>query len=265
MRLIGKHLGFLLIIKSLMGVLSSPLEQFKVIIIAPLSILGFDFSVSNVTVYLFLTASFLYGLFVGSVKDARILADPFQRLSELFYSFANSLIKQQSGIKGLKFFPILFVLFYLILFLNLIGLTPYGFTGTSQASYTFTLGFSMFIGIVLIGLHVQKTKFVNQFIPATTGPIVPLLIVIEVFSYCIRPVSLSIRLFANMLAGHTLLHIIAGFAVSLFKVDAILGFLMLLPIIAVCVLEFGIAFLQAYVFVVLLAIYLKESCYGAGH
>jgi F-type H+-transporting ATPase subunit a len=248
-----------------MGLLSSPLEQFKVIVIVPFSILGFDFSISNVTVYLALASLFIYNLFVASVKDARVLADPFQRLAELLYSFANSLVKQQSGIKGLTFFPILFVLFYLILFLNLIGLTPYGFTGTSQASYTFTLGFSMFIGIVLIGLHLQRVKFVNQFIPATTGPIVPLLIVIEIFSYCIRPVSLSIRLFANMLAGHTLLHIIAGFAVSLFKMDAILGFLMLLPIIAVCVLEFGIAFLQAYVFVVLLAIYLKESCYGAGH
>lgn len=123
----------------------------------------------------------------------------------------------------------------------------------------------MFISIVLIGIYTQRGKFVNQFIPATTGPIVPLLIVIEVFSYCIRPISLSIRLFANMLAGHTLLHIIAGFAVSLFKVDSLLGALMLMPIVAVCVLEFGIAFLQAYVFVVLVSIYLKESCYGAGH
>jgi F-type H+-transporting ATPase subunit a len=259
-----------LIVKNLdsvsgMGLFNSPLEQFKVIVVVPFSILGFDFSISNVTIYLLLAVLFIYNLFVAAVRDARVLSDPFQRLAEILYSFSNGLVKQQSGIKGLKFFPILFVLFYLILFLNLIGLTPYGFTGTSQASYTFTLGFSMFIGVVLIGLSVQKAKFVNQFIPATTGPIVPLLVVIEIFSYCIRPVSLSIRLFANMLAGHTLLHIIAGFAVSLFKVDTILGFLMLLPIVAVCVLEFGIAFLQAYVFVVLLAIYLKESCYGAGH
>lgn len=248
-----------------MFLLSSPLEQFKVIVVVPLSILGFDLSISNVTIYLFLVAFFIYCVFVASTKDSRVLADPFQRLAELLYSFSNTLVKQQSGIKGLQYFPILFVLFYLILFLNLIGLTPYGFTGTSQASYTFTLGFSMFFGVVLVGLYLQKANFVNQFIPATTGPIVPLLIVIEVFSYCIRPVSLSIRLFANMLAGHTLLHIIAGFAVSLFKVDSVLGLLMMLPIVAVCVLEFGIAFLQAYVFVVLLAIYLKESCYGAGH
>jgi ATP synthase subunit 6 len=243
----------------------SPLEQFKIIVIVPFSILGFDLSISNATIYLFLATSFIYLLFISASKEGRLIPDPLQRLAELLFLLSNSLIKQQAGIKGLTYFPVLFTLFYLILFLNLIGLTPYGFTGTSQASYTFTLGFSMFIGIVLIGLHRQRAKFVNQFIPATTGPIVPLLVVIEVFSYCIRPVSLSVRLFANMLAGHTLLHIIAGFAVSLFKVDSILGLLMLLPIIAVCVLEFGIAFLQAYVFVVLVSIYLKESCYGAGH
>jgi ATP synthase subunit 6 len=248
-----------------MNFINSPLEQFKIIIIVPLSILGFDFSVSNATVYLFLVAFFLYMLFVVSVREARIIADPYQRLAELTYMLVNNLVKQQSGIKGLRYFPVLFILFYLILFLNLVGLTPYGFTGTSQASYTFTLGFSMFIGIVLIGIQTQRANFLKIFIPATTGAIVPLLIVIEIFSYCIRPISLSVRLFANMFAGHTLLHIIAGFAVSLFQVDSLLGFIMMLPIIAVCVLEFGIAFLQAYVFVVLVSIYLKESCYGAGH
>jgi F-type H+-transporting ATPase subunit a len=208
-----------------MNFINSPLEQFKIIIIVPLSILGFDFSVSNATVYLFLVAFFLYMLFVVSVREARIIADPYQRLAELTYMLVNNLVKQQSGIKGLRYFPVLFILFYLILFLNLVGLTPYGFTGTSQASYTFTLGFSMFIGIVLIGIQTQRANFLKIFIPATTGAIVPLLIVIEIFSYCIRPISLSVRLFANMFAGHTLLHIIAGFAVSLFQVDSLLGLL----------------------------------------
>jgi F-type H+-transporting ATPase subunit a len=245
--------------------LLSPLEQFKIIVVFPVTIFGFDFSVSNAALYLGLVSFFLYMLFVVAVREARLIPDPFQRLAELMYMLINNLVKQQAGIKGLRYFPVLFLLFYLILFLNLVGLTPYGFTGTSQASYTFTLGFSMFIGIVFIGIQVQRVKFVNMFIPATTGPIVPLLVVIEVFSYCIRPISLSVRLFANMFAGHTLLHIIAGFAVSLFKVDSLLGLLMFAPIIAVCVLEFGIAFLQAYVFVVLVSIYLKESCYGVGH
>jgi len=243
----------------------SPLEQFKIVVVFPISIFGFDFSVSNATCYLFLVAFFLHFVFNLGTRDARLVPDPLQRLAEVLFSVSNGLVKQQAGIKGLAYFPLLFNLFYTILFLNLIGLTPYGFTGTSQAAYTFTLGFSMFIGVVIIGIWTQRSRFVKQFVPATTGPIVPLLIVIEVFSYCIRPISLSVRLFANMLAGHTLLHIIAGFAVSLFKVDTLLGFLMFLPIIAVCVLEFGIAFLQAYVFVVLVSIYLKESCYGVSH
>jgi ATP synthase subunit 6 len=178
------------------------------------------------------------------------------------YIFINNLVKQQAGIKGLMYFPILFLLFYLILFLNLVGLTPYGFTCTSQMCYTVTLGFGMFFGVVLIGLYVQRSSFVKQFIPATTGPIVPLLIVIEIFSYCIRPISLSVRLFANMLAGHTLLHILASFGMSMLKVDVLIALLMAGPLVAVCVLEFGIAFLQAYVFVVLVCIYLKESFYG---
>ena len=240
----------------------SPLEQFKIIVIFPLKLNGIDFSLTNATVYLLLVVFFLYIIFKRGVQQAKIIPDSLQRLAEVLYIFINNLVKQQAGIKGLKYFPVFFLLFYLILFLNLIGLTPYGFTCTSQMSYTFTLGFGMFIGIVLIAVKVQKEKFIKQFIPEITGPILPLLVIIEIFSYCIRPFSLSIRLFANMLAGHTLLHILAGFGMSLLKVDSFLAILMGFPIIAICVLEFGIAFLQAYVFVVLLCIYLKEALYG---
>ena len=97
-----------------MNFLNSPLEQFKIIIIIPFSILGFDFSISNATVYLFLVAFFLYLLFVVSVREARIIADPYQRLAELMYILVNNLVKQQAGIKGLRYFPVLFTLFYLI-------------------------------------------------------------------------------------------------------------------------------------------------------
>lgn len=242
--------------------MSSPLEQFEVIIVYPLSFLGIDVSITNATVYLLLVIFFLYIILCRSTSSSFLIPDPLQRLAEIMYIFINNLVKQQAGIKGLMYFPILFLLFYLILFLNLVGLTPYGFTCTSQMCYTVTLGFGMFFGVVLIGLYVQRSSFVKQFIPATTGPIVPLLIVIEIFSYCIRPISLSVRLFANMLAGHTLLHILASFGMSMLKVDVLIALLMAGPLVAVCVLEFGIAFLQAYVFVVLVCIYLKESFYG---
>lgn len=243
-------------------VMISPLEQFKIIVVIPLSVLGYDISITNATIYLGLVSWFLYLLIKRGTLAAKIIPNPIQRLTEIMYTFINGLVKQQGGIRSLKYFPLFFLLFYLILLLNLIGLTPYGFTCTSQMSYTFLLGFGMFIGIVIIGIVVQKDKFVNQFIPATKGPIVPLLICIEIFSYMIRPFSLSIRLFANMLAGHTLLHILASFGMSLLKIDIVLALIMAFPIIAICILEFGIAFLQAYVFVVLLCMYLKESNYG---
>jgi len=243
-------------------ILFSPLEQFEVNVVLRMTIFGFDISITNATCYLILVIFFLYLLFCRSVKEGYLIPNALQRLSELMYMFMNNLVKQQAGIKGLTFFPLILVLFYNILFLNLVGLLPYGFTCTSQVSYTFTLGFAFFLGIVIKGILVQKKNFVKQFIPATKGPIVPLLIIIEIFSYCIRPFSLSIRLFANMLAGHTLLHILASFGMSMLKVDILVALLMAGPIVAICVLEFGIAFLQAYVFAVLVCIYLKESFYG---
>lgn len=240
----------------------TPLEQFKIVVVYPISLLGLDLSITNATVYLLLSSFFIYLIFKRGVEDTRIVPNGLQRLGEVLYLFLYNLVKQQSGIKGLKYFPVLFILFYLILFLNLLGLTPLAFTCTSQICYTFTLGFSMFIGVFLIAVSVQKLKFFNQFVPDITGPILPVVVVIEIFSYLIRPFSLSIRLFANMLAGHTLLYILSGFGMSLLKVDVILGLFMFLPIIAICVLEFGIACLQAYVFVILVCIYLKEANYG---
>ena len=242
--------------------LYSPLEQFKVIILQKFKIFDYDVSITNSTVYLLLVSFYIYLIFKKGTEDGKIIPDGIQRLSEIMYIFINNLVKQQAGLKGLRFFPLLLLLFYLIFFLNLIGLTPLAFTCTSQICYTFTLGFSMFIGIVILGIVIQRQNFVKNFIPATTGPIVPLLIVIEIFSYLIRPFSLSIRLFANMLAGHTLLYIIAGFGMSMIKLEFFLAVIMCLPLLAVCVLEVGIAFLQAYVFLVLVCIYMKESLYG---
>lgn len=243
--------------------LNSPLEQFKVVVLWPLSIAGLDLSITNSVLALWLCLFFIYVVFKSSIQGGYIIPSGLQRLGEVLYIFINDLVKQQSGIKGLIYFPVIFMLFYTILFLNLIGLTPLAFTCTSQICYTFTLGFGMFVGIVIIGLVVQKVNFYKNFVPKNmTGAMLVLLIIIEIFSYCIRPFSLSIRLFANMLAGHTLLHILSGFGMSLLKVDVLLGILMMLPIIAICVLEFGIAFLQAYVFGVLVCIYMKESFYG---
>lgn len=240
----------------------TPLEQFKIVVVQPLSFLGLDISITNSTVYLLLATMFVYIIFKRGTKLGRLVPDGMQRLAELMYMFINNLVKQQAGIKGLRFFPLFLVLFYMILLLNLIGLTPFGFTCTSQICYTFTLGFSFFIGIVIIGIVAKKMDFLKQFVPDVKGPILPIIVVIEIFSFLIRPVSLSVRLFANMLAGHSLLHILASFGMSMLKTDVLVALLMAGPIVAVCVLELGIAFIQAYVFIVLLCIYMRESYYG---
>jgi len=178
------------------------------------------------------------------------------------FLFVYSLVKQQLGIRGFVFLPIFYLIFYLIFLLNIFGVLPFSFTSTSQICYTFTLGFSTFISVMAIAICLQRYNYLKQFVPEVTGPLLPLLVVIELFSYFIRPFSLSIRLFANMLAGHTLVHIISGFGISLFNLDVVFMFILCLPLLAICVLEVGIAFLQAYVFVVLFSIYLKEGLYG---
>lgn len=170
------------------------------------------------------------------------------------------MIKDQASLKGQQFFPLFFLIFGFILFCNLLGLTPYAFTPTSHILLTFMIAFSFFIGLSIIGFLRQGVHFFQLFVPSGVPlAILPLMIVIEIMSYCIRPISLSVRLFANMLAGHTLLHIVAGFGVNLLKINFIFGLLPLLLLLAITALEFGIAFLQAYVFVILLSIYLKDS------
>jgi len=184
----------------------------------------------------------------------------FQSIIELIYQFIFDMIKDQASLKGQQFFPLFFLIFGFILFCNLLGLTPYAFTPTSHIILTFMIAFSFFIGLSIIGFLRQGVHFFQLFVPSGVPlAILPLMIGIEIMSYCIRPISLSVRLFANMLAGHTLLHIVAGFGVNLLKINFIFGLLPLLLLLAITALEFGIAFLQAYVFVILLSIYLKDS------
>lgn len=170
------------------------------------------------------------------------------------------MIKNQASLKGQHLFPLFFLTFGFVLFCNVLGLTPYAFTPTSHIILTFLLAFSYFVGLTFLGFMRQGFHFLSLFVPSGVPVLIlPLMILIEIMSYCIRPISLSVRLFANMLAGHTLLHIVAGFGVNLLKVNFIFGLLPIILLLAITGLEFGIAFLQAYVFVILLSIYLKDS------
>lgn len=243
----------------------SPLEQFEVNIIYPLSFLGlFDISITNATIYVFLALTFFsFFLLLGS-WNLFLIPLRFQSLIELVYQFVFDMIKNQASLKGQQFFPLFFLTFGFVLLCNLLGLTPYAFTPTSHIILTFMIAFSFFIGLTIVGFLRQGLNFLTLFVPSGVPiAILPLMILIEIMSYCIRPISLSVRLFANMLAGHTLLHIVAGFGVNLLKINFFFGLLPILLLLAITALEFGIAFLQAYVFVILLSIYLKDSIHIA--
>lgn len=239
----------------------SPLEQFEINVLIPLSLVGFfDISITNATFYIFLALSlFTFFILLGS-WNLFLVPLNFQVLIEIIYQFVFDMIKDQASLKGQQFFPLFFLTFGFILFCNLLGLTPYAFTPTSHIALTFLVAFSFFIGLSIIGFLRQGIYFLQLFVPSGVPVVIlPLMVCIEIMSYCIRPVSLSVRLFANMLAGHTLLHIVAGFGVNLLKVNFIFGLLPIVLLLAITTLEFGIAFLQAYVFVILLSIYLKDS------
>ena len=188
------------------------------------------------------------------------------------YEFIGGILMNQVGRRGEKYFPILFVLFFFILMCNLVGLIPINFCITSHIFVTFSLSISMFVGIVILSIQHQGKDFLWFFVPKNVPQVlIPFLTFIEVVSYISRLFSLAIRLFANMVAGHALLHIIggslAGGSKMLSNVHIAVGLLIIIPFfifVAIVGLEMGIAFLQAYVFVVLVTIYLNE-CYGGAH
>ena len=179
-----------------------------------------------------------------------------QVISESIYTFIAQLLQDTVGEDGRKYFPFVFTIFMFVLIGNMVGMIPYSFTFTSHIIVTFALPTVVFIGVTILGLIKHKMHFFSFFvIPGLPIYMLPLLIPIEIISYLSRPISLSVRLFANMLAGHTLLKVFAGFVVSL----GVAGFFPLAFIVALTGLEILIAFLQAYVFAILTCLYINDA------
>jgi ATP synthase subunit 6 len=245
----------------------SPLEQFEVVVLKNFNFGVFNLTFTNVTFLLFY-AFFLFSSIVYlNFYQAQALLVPtkWQYFIESVYNFLLGLVKEQLGKSGLKYFPLLFFTFIFIATANLLGLLPYSFTTTSHIIITFTLAFAFNLSFVIIGFQVNGLKFFTLFVPSgIKGPLLALIVVIEVFSYSIRSISLSVRLFANMLAGHTLIHLILTFGLVILKSKYF--YLVLIPFVffaAIFALEFVIALVQAYVFVLLLCIYLNETLHIA--
>ena len=241
----------------------SPLKQFEVQPIVEINVFGLDLSFTNSALWMTITTVFIIAFFTipflktkktNSVED--LYPSRLQVASELGFNFISSLINDTVGKEGKKYFPLVFAVFMFILFGNLFGMIPYSFTFTSHIIVTLALAMGVFIFVTVLGFVKHGVKFFGFFvIPGLPIYMLPLLIPIEVISYLSRPISLSVRLFANMLAGHTLLKVFAGFVSAL----GFFGILPLVFIIALTGLEILIAFLQAYVFAILTCLYINDA------
>nr|WCH57842.1 ATP synthase F0 subunit a [Hypnea edeniana] len=243
-------------------IIASPLEQFEIVALIPLHIGGLNFSLTNSS--LFLIIAFIFILFWTSLSffKSTIIPNNWQLVKESLYKVTSSIVEDNIGKKGEYYLPFVFTLHLVLLYSNLIGMVPYSFTVTSHIVFTFSLALSIFIGINIIGLQTHGFKFFALFLPRGVPlAIVPLLVTIEFLSYIVKVFTLSIRLFANMTSGHTLLKIIAGFAWTMLSAGGLLAVFHLIPLgllLALIGLELAIAGLQAYVFTLLTCIYLND-------
>jgi F-type H+-transporting ATPase subunit a len=203
-----------------------------------------------------------------AVKPGRLVPTRAQSMAEVSYEFVANMIHSATGEDGLKFFPFVFTLFMFVLCCNFFGMIPGSFTVTSQIAVTLALACLVMLIVIVTGFAKHGIRFFMLFVPKAPIYILPLLVVIEVISFCSRPISLSVRLFANMLAGHTLLAVFAGFVVSLGAAGGLfvgLAVAPLLLIVGILLLELLVAFLQAYVFAILTCIYLNEALHLHDH
>jgi F-type H+-transporting ATPase subunit a len=234
-----------------------PFEQFVIQRYVPFHVGNVDASFTNASLWMAIAVLLATLLMTLSVNKSALVPSRWQSIAEVAYEFVAGMLRENVGDAGKRYFPFVFALFMFILFCNLLGLVPYSFTPTSQIIVTFAMAAIVFIGVTIIGFARHGFHFLSFFVPQGVPVfLLPLLVPIELFSYLFRPISLSVRLFANMLAGHTMFKVFAGFVVAL---GIIGGWAPLAFIGALYCLEVLIAFLQAYVFAILTCLYLNDA------
>ena len=237
---------------------SNPMHQFEVYSIGPEIILGpVNLSFTNSSLFMVVSSLSILLLLFLATKKKSLIPSKIQLVGEMSYAFVAKMISDTAGNNAKPFFPFIFTLFMFVLFCNMVGMLPYSFTVTSHIIVTFVLAAAIFIGVTVIGFIKHGIKYLELFVPKGVPVVLlPLIIIIEVISYLSRPVSLSVRLFANMMAGHTMLKVFGGFVISLGLLG---GWLPLGFSVALTGLEILVAFLQAYVFAILTCIYLNDA------
>jgi F-type H+-transporting ATPase subunit a len=246
-----------------------PIHQFKIQDWAPIfTIHGHQIALTNSAVFMLIIIVLVSALLIGGTAPRAMVPGRLQSVAEMSYEFVANMLKSSAGNEGMKFFPFVFTLFMFVLFANMIGLIPYSFTVTSQLIITACLALLVFVIVVGYGFWRNGLRFLNLFVPkGVPKAILPAIVIIEVLSFVSRPVSHSVRLFANMLAGHITLQVFAGFIIMLagFGIAGWFGAVIPLAlVIMLTALEFLVAFLQAYVFAILTCIYLNDAIHP-GH
>lgn len=239
------------------GSMPDPMHQFEIQRLLELDLFGIDASFTNSSLFMVI-AILLVSLFMFlSTRGRALVPGRMQSIAEISYEFVANMVRDNVGTAGLKYFPFVFTLFMFVLACNMLGMIPYSFTVTSHIIVTFALAALVFIGVTVIGFANHGIGFLKFFVPSGVPvALLPLLVVIEVISYLTRPISLSVRLFANMMAGHTMLKVFGAFVVGL---GVLGGWAPLAFMVAFTGLEILVAFLQAYVFAILTCIYLNDA------
>ena len=237
---------------------TNPMHQFNVYRIGPeVKIAGIDISFTNSSLFMLLSAGAICIFLLLGTREKKLIPGKIQLVAEMFYNFIAKMISDTAGSKAKPYFPFIFSLFMFVLFCNMVGMFPYSFTVTSHIIVTLIMAMFIFVAVTIIGFIKHGFKYLKIFVPSGVPVLLlPLITVIEIISYLSRPVSLSVRLFANMMAGHTMLKVFGGFVVSL---GILGGWLPLGFSVALTGLEILVAFLQAYVFAILTCIYLNDA------
>jgi F-type H+-transporting ATPase subunit a len=240
-----------------------PLDQFKIEPIIPIHIGGIDASFTNSALFMVLAIVLASAIVIWGSRGRALVPTRWQSLAEISYEFIAGMIDDNVGHEGRDYFPFVFTLFMFILLGNLLGLIPYGYTFTGQIIVTFAMAAVVFIGVTIIGIARHGWHFLSFFVPhGVPIALLLLLVPIEILSYIIRPFTLSIRLFANMMAGHTMLAIFAGFVAPLLLAAGAIKAFAVVPLgvdILLIFLELLVAALQAYVFTILTCLYLRDA------
>lgn len=243
--------------------MADPIKQFVITPIIPFEVAGIDLSFTNSSLWMAIGAITAATFLILATRKKALVPGRLQVSAEMLYEFIASMIRENTGPKGRQYFPLIFTIFIIVLMGNVLGLLPYSFTYTSHIIVTFMLAALIFVVVTILGIVNHGTKFFSLFAPAGVPLALQFLIVpIELLSFLIRPVTLSVRLFANMVAGHLMLKVFAGFSTMVLGLGlggVVVGLVPMFFNVAIFALELLVALLQAYIFAILSAIYLKDT------